>query len=77
VIRTSGAAAAAQSRHDDAGDGAFQKQVSFSQSVIEPGAFIEFEFIQDFLLGQSMRRFAAVGAHGFNLARQPCGTSNR
>lgn len=77
AFRISGAAATAQSRHDDSRDCAFQKQVSFGQGIIEPGAFFEFKFVEDFLLRQGLRGFAAVSAHGFNLAREPCGASNR
>jgi len=51
--------------------------VSFSEGVIEPGAFFEFEFIENFLPRESLRGFAAVSAHGFNLAREPRGASNR
>jgi hypothetical protein len=70
------AAFAPEPGQDDGFDGGFQQSLAERQSIIQPGAFLEFGEVQGCLAGDHLGGFAAFGSHGLDLAGDPGSAAN-
>ncbi|MGN6642511.1 MAG: hypothetical protein ACTHKU_05865 [Verrucomicrobiota bacterium] len=57
-------------------DRAFQQRLGLRQGIIKAGALVQFGFVQRLSIHQKFGGFAAVGAHGGQLAGDAGGASN-
>jgi hypothetical protein len=72
-----GAGATGQSGEHDIADGSFQQPLRASHSIVQPGAFLEFDFIKRLSFEKLLRCFTASTAHKVHVKGQSGGASNR